>query len=159
MMNSPANRARENAIAFELKKDGLTQRQSGDWQLRVVVQGIEMDQRIVAAAMGTRFQCVLVEINDDEQPVDHVAQARDKWRSLRLAQQAGIRCGDAVFWAWLEEEKNYVANNSEEAAIAVRELCGVVSRADFDKPGFSEARIKWHDLDYAFQAWRAKENA
>ena len=53
--------ARRNAISIEVKKDGLTQRQSGDWQLRLTIAAIDMDSRITAAAMGTRFACVLVE--------------------------------------------------------------------------------------------------
>jgi len=158
-MKTPADRARENSIALEVKKDGLQQRQGGDWMLRFTVASLDMHPAILTAAMGTRFQCVLVEIDDNEMPVDHTAIMRDKWRAKPLAQQAGIRCSDPVFWAFLEEERNCVANNLDEAAVAVRDLCGVTSRADLDKPGFSEARIKWHDLDYAFQAWKAKENA
>ena len=47
-----AERARENAISFEVKKDGLQQRQSGDWVLRVTVAAIDMHQVIVNAPMG-----------------------------------------------------------------------------------------------------------
>jgi hypothetical protein len=108
--------------------------------------------------MGTRFVAVLVELNDDETPVDRAAIARDKWREKAPAQQAGIRCTDPVFWAFLEE-RGCVANNHDEAASVVRELCGVASRGDFNKPGFNLARTKWYDLDFAFQAWRVKENA
>jgi hypothetical protein len=155
-----AAKARDNAISFECKKDGLQQRQSGDWMLRVVVQAIEMNQRIIKAPMGTRFQCVLVEVNDDETPVDHKAEVRDKWRALGPTRQAGIRCGDPVFWAWLEEDRKYLAvNNHDDAATIVRALCGVTSRAELDKPGNQRARTTWHDLDFAFQAWKAKENA
>src|SRR5215475_2539197 len=102
-----AARARANAISFEAKKDGLSQRQSGDWQLRLTVAALDMDQRITSAPMGTRFQCVLVEINDDETPVDHAAQDRDKWRALGPTKQAGIRCNDPVFWAFLREHLHF----------------------------------------------------
>lgn len=162
-MKTPADRALENAIAFDVKKDGLQQRQSGDWVLRLTVQAIDMHQVIVNAAMGTIFQCVLVEKNDDGTPVDHKAEARDKWRDLGPTKQAGMRCSDPVFWAWLEEEgyrgQRYSCRHSDDAAIIVRDLCSVASRADLAKPGFSEHRIKWYEIDDAFQAWRAKENA
>src|SRR5262249_51157344 len=99
-----ADVARECAISFEVKKDGLTQRQSGDWQLRFTVQSVDMDNRLTQAPMGTRFQCVLVEVNDDESPRDHKGEQRNAWRDLGPTKQAGIRCADPIFWAYLREE-------------------------------------------------------
>jgi len=159
-----ADQAKENSIRLECKKDGLQQRQGGDWVLRLTVQAIDMHQVIVNAAMGTRFFCTLTELNDDETPVDHNAIDRDKWRDLGPTKQAGIRCGDPVFWAWLEEEgfplgNHIVCNCHDDAAEFVRAYCSVASRADLAKPGFSEHRILWYEIDNAFQAWRAKENA
>ena len=136
--------ARDNAISFEVKKDGLTQRQSGDWVLRMTVQAIDMHQRIVNAAMGARFICALVEINDDETPVDHKAIERDKWRTLGPARQAGIRCKEPTFWAFLREQLRYEEVSSEnEAACVVRELCNVLTRSDLSKPGFGDSRLLW----------------
>lgn len=154
-----ADLAKANAIQLEVKKDGLTQRQSGDWQLRLTIGAVDMDQRITSAPMGTRFACVLVEINDDETPVDHKAAMRDKWRDLGPTKQAGMRCTDPVFWAWLEEERHYQVANSEQAAEVVRDICGVASRRDLEKPGNATERLRWFDLDNAFQAWKAAENA
>ncbi|UGX98754.1 hypothetical protein G6321_00028020 [Bradyrhizobium barranii subsp. barranii] len=79
--------ARRNTISLEVKKDGLTQRQSGDWQLRLTIAAIDMDSRITQAPMGTRFACVLVEVNDDETPVDHA--------SMEQRQVARPRPGEA----------------------------------------------------------------
>ncbi|HTD29168.1 MAG TPA: hypothetical protein VK660_07225 [Xanthomonadaceae bacterium] len=159
---SIAESARNNAVQFECKKDGLQQRQSGDWVLRLTVQAIDMHQRITNAAMGARFACVLVEINDDEEPVDYVAQERDKWRALGPAKQAGIRCHDPVFWAWIEDEGfkgvHHRCANEDEAAGFVRSMCQVISRADLSKPGFSEQRRAWYAIDFAFQAWKLKES-
>jgi len=160
-MKTPADRARENSIALEVKKDGLQQRQSGDWMLRFTVAALDMHPTIVAAAMGARFQCVLVEIDDNEMPVEHKVMDRDKWRALGPAKQAGIRCKDPVFWAFLTESlglKYHVATE-EDAAELVRGLCHVLTRSDLGKPGFSDQRVLWFDLDNKFQAWRAKENA
>lgn len=154
-----ADQAKANAISLEVKKDGLTQRQSGDWQIRFTVAAIDMDQKLSSAPMGTRYQCVLVEVNDDESPVDHKAQDRDKWRDLGPTKQAGIRCTDPVFWAWLEEEKHFSVNNSEQAAEVVRDICGIASRRDLEKPGNSMERLRWFDLDNAFQGWKALQNA
>jgi hypothetical protein len=71
-----AKKARDNALQLEVKKDGLQQRQNGDWVLRFTAQNIDMHQVIVNAPMGTRFWCSLIELNDDETPVDHKAMER-----------------------------------------------------------------------------------
>jgi hypothetical protein len=156
---SMAQQARENAIPLEIKKDGLTQRQSGDWVLRVVIAAADMDQRIITAPMGSRFQIAMVEVNDDETPVDHKAMDRDKWRALGAAKQAGIRCKDPIFWAYLREGLGDAVNSEGDAATLVRAICRVPTRSDLGKPGFSDQRILWFDLDNKFQAWKAKEHA
>jgi hypothetical protein len=160
-MRSPAAQARENGVHFECKKDGLQQRQSGDWVLRVTVQPLDMHSTILSAPMGTRYMCVLVEINDDETPVDHVAMERDKWRALGPAKQAGIRCKDPVFWAFLREtyHPNGPVEDEEDAAALVRNICMVLTRSDLGKPGFGDQRILWFDLDNKFQGWKAREHA
>jgi hypothetical protein len=152
-----AMKAVENAISLEVKKDGLFQRQSGDWQLRFTVAAIDMHQRVTSAPMGTRFACVLVEISDNEEPVDHKAKERDKWRELGPARQAGLRCKDPVFWAFLEAER-YDVSDEPQAADAVRDICGVASRSDLNAVTQSAARLSWHDLDNRFQAWRVVEH-
>jgi hypothetical protein len=155
--------ARANAISFEVKKDGMRQRQNGDWVLSLTLQAIDMHPRVTAAKMGTRYLCTLVELNDDETPVDHVAMDRDKWRALGPTKQAGIRCKDPVFWAYLREKWGGAVwadvRNEEDAARAVRALCNVLTRSDLGKPGFGDQRILWFELDNKFQGWRAKEHA
>jgi hypothetical protein len=159
-MKTPWQLAIENALSFDVKKDGLQQRQNGDWTLRLTVAEIDMHQVIVSAKMGTIFQCVLVEKGDDELPVDHRAMERDKWRDLGPAKQAGIRCKEPSFWAFLSEEcAGPPIHDEAAAAVMVRDICGVESRADLNKPGNSEARIAWHELDRHFQAWKAAEHA
>jgi hypothetical protein len=158
-MDQAATQAKENAVSFEVKKDGLQQRQSGDWVLRLTVQAIDMHQRIVNASMGARFACVLVEIDDDEMPVPHAAKERDKWVDLGPARQAGMRCKEPVFWAWLTEECAVDAHDENAAAARVRELCGVSSRSDLNSPLNTQARLKWHQLDYQFQAWKLRERS
>lgn len=155
-----ASQAMANAISLEVKKDGLQQRQNGDWILRFTVAAIGMDQSITQAPMGTRYQCVLVEINDDETPVDRKAMERDRWRELGPTKQAGIRCKDPIFWAWLCETQSFPhIENEAMAASALRELLGIESRRDLEKPGHTAARLDWFNLDFKFQAWKAAEHA
>jgi hypothetical protein len=175
---TPADLARQNAIPLEVKKDGLQQRQNGDWVLRFVVQAADMDQRLTSAPMGTRFQVVLVEIDDSEMPVSPAAKeniatpqpAPDKppaaakrmdWRELQPAAQAGIRCDDPVFWKFLHVEHCFpespIIQNKEVAAHVIRTICNVQSRSELGTN--HKARVLWKQLDDQFQAWKTYENA
>jgi hypothetical protein len=154
-MRTEADQARANAIALEVKKDGLRQRQSGDWVLSLVIAAVHMDARITGAAMGTRYQCALVEVDDDESPVDD--PEKQKWRDLGPVKQAALRCRDPVFWAFLKEEKKRPVHSQEEAADIVRQLCDVPSRADLAIN--TSARMEWFGIDHHFQAWKAAQNA
>jgi hypothetical protein len=166
-----AKKARDNALQLEVKKDGLQQRQNGDWVLRFTAQNIDMHQVIVNAPMGTRFWCSLIELNDDETPVDHKAMERDKqrnkWRDMAPSQQAAMRCQEKTFWAHLNESDEIYWSvpeavlilSEEQAARVVREVCDVKSRSDLDKPGFDKQRAAWRRMDDAYQAWKVKEGA
>jgi hypothetical protein len=177
---TPAELARDNAISFECKKDALQQRQSGDWKISFTVQSIDMDDRITKAPMGTRFVAVLVAINDDESPVQQPAKEKAKpvsvspqpslangkpekakrdWRDMKPSAQAAIRCGEPIFWAYLNEEHGYGVSNKDDAAEAVRDKCGVVSRKRLDDENFHSARVIWHQLDSGYVAWKALEHA
>ena len=150
---NPADLARQNAIPLEVKKDGLQQRQNGDWVLRFVVQAADMDQRLTSAAMGTRFQVALVEIGDDEMPKQ---KGKMDWREMQPAAQAAIRCNEATFWAYLREVQAYPdVESPETAAVAVRHLCKVSSCAELGTN--HKARVLWHQLDEHFSAWKILE--
>jgi len=146
---NPADLARQNAIPLEVKKDGLQQRQNGDWVLRFVVQAADMDQRLTSAAMGTRFQVALVEIGDDELPK---SKGKLDWRELQPAAQAGIRCNDPVFRAFLLDIHEWESANAEEAADWIRSFCNVKSRSELGSN--HKARVLWKQLDDQFQAWQ-----
>jgi hypothetical protein len=146
---------------FEAKKDGLQQKRDGSWTLRLTIAGEDMYPEIMQAVMGTRYQCALIEVGEDEAPVDTKTEARGLWADLGATKQAGIRCSDPVFWAFLSEEitKFGDVNDHDQAAQIVREHCGVTSRADLDKPGMNASRLLWRQLDDAFQAWKVVERA
>lgn len=162
-----ADNARNLAISLEAKKDALAQRQNGDWKVSFTVQGIDMDPRLTQAAMGTRFAMVLVQIGDDELPVHQPAKENSKlpapatarqdpksagpkrnWRDLQPVAQAGIRCEEPIFVAFLKENYPMEWHTLGEAADVVRLICGVQSRAEL---GIKQAaRVLWHQLDHAY---------
>jgi hypothetical protein len=141
-----ADIARQSAIPLEVKKDGLQQRQNGDWVLRLVVQAADMDPRITNAAMGTRFQAALVEVGDDELP-----KHRTDWREVQPAAQAGIRCADEHFRKYLRSEHGKSAATPDEAADAIRKMCGIASRSELSTN--HRARTLWHTLDSSYREW------
>jgi|SRR6185312_797996 len=145
---SAADTAVANAIPLEVKKDGLQQRQNGDWVLRLVVQAADMDQRLTNAAMGTRFQAALVEIGDDELPKE---RGKLDWRDVQPAAQCGIRCNDPHFRNFLSAEYGFETNTADEAAVIARQICQVESRTEFATN--KKAREKWNVLDSQYREW------
>lgn len=80
------------------------------------------------------------------------AADKQTWEDMPSAQQAGIRCGEARFWAFLNQidHDGYgVVRNAEEAAAAVRTILGVNSRKEI--AGNPEAFAKWEALDQEYQ--------
>lgn len=98
---------------------------------------------------GKRFMAVLVEIGDDEQPVQ--PPNRIGPLGLWLVQ----RCQDPEFWQWLNAELSYFVSSEEHAAKAVKHILGVESRKDVD--GNPEAVQCFHSyIRKPFQEWLAK---
>jgi hypothetical protein len=85
---------------------------------------------------------------------------RMDWRDVQPAAQAGIRCNDATFRAFLTEEYSYRprdANDPEEAAQFLRSFFGINSRVELGTD--HRKRVLWKQLDDQFQAWKALEHA
>jgi hypothetical protein len=167
---TPADLARKHSISLEAKKDALSQRQSGDWKVSFTVQGADMDARLTQAPMGTRYAVVLVEIGDDELPVQKEAPAKPRqtsppsspsggvkrmdWRDMQPAAQAALRCDQPAFRTFLMEQHSYrprEAANSEEAAEFIRGYFGIKSRSELGTD--HRMRMLWKQLDDQFQAW------
>lgn len=73
------------------------------------------------------------------------------WRELKMAQRAGILCGTPAFHKYLTEDRGYSVESDEDAAEAVREICGVLSRAELDvQPTAAE---RFNHLDNQYRAW------
>ena len=76
------------------------------------------------------------------------------WRELQPSAQAGIRCAEPLFWAFLREElKMRDEGSADNAASFVRDYCKVNSRAHFNTN--PAAKAVWQSLDNQFQAWKA----
>ena len=92
------------------------------------------------------------------QPVVDKPQAGAKrdWRDLPPSQQAGIRCDDPVFAAFLKESYPDEWHESQETAECVRLICAVESRSMLNDGPF---RVIWTQLNSQFEAWKQVEHA
>ena len=84
--------------------------------------------------------------------------AKRKFRDMLPAQQAGIRCENSIFSAYLKERwPASWRESSEDAAECVRLICCVQSRSELNSNAMAKSR--WVKLDDGYQAWQALERA
>lgn len=164
-----ADEARANAIpcemvlyAYRKNKDGVV--------VSFVVHPDEVPDALATARIGSRWVGALVQVGDDELPVrakekpakppatpKPTAGGKRNWRDIPPPQQAGIRCDDATFSAFLKEERPDDWSECQDTVDCVYLICGISSRSELGTN--QKARVIWHQLDEAYQAWKALENA
>ena len=84
-------------------------------------------------------------------------QKRD-WRDLSPAQQAGMRCQEPAFAAFLAEcYPDDWREAASDPAECIRLICGVTSRSLIEKD--QRSRVIWKQIDDQFQAWKLVEHA
>ena len=93
---------------------------------------------------GQRLQCVLVEVDDQEQPIAPPAPGKGGQLSILAARW----CRDLEFQSWLFAAfgslREVEANPEIAAAIQIRHVCGVRSRAELDHDDLAAARFEAH---------------
>lgn len=155
-MNAVSDKARSAAMQFEGKKNSLTQVQSGDWKLQFTVSAVDVPAGLLTAPMGTRYVVAIVEVSDDEQPVEQ----KPAGNKHRLSRQAAMLCSDRQFWGFLRNEfsGNWMnpnfpqpTDNQLRAAECIRSICNVKSRSEFDS---EPADRRWRELKASFEAWK-----
>lgn len=92
---------------------------------------------------GQRFAAILVEIGDDDQPVEP---------DQNLVQQAGIMCRDPMFWRWISERDFVVVSNENAARHWLCQQCGIQSRAELAND--DDAAIAFADMRFRFSQYR-----
>jgi hypothetical protein len=82
---------------------------------------------------GKRFACVLVEIGDDEMPVEPVKPARKDTRGP-LCREACDLCKMPDFWEYVRSQ-GVECRGEPDATEYVHGFCGIGSRKDLDSNG------------------------
>jgi hypothetical protein len=99
------------------------------------------------------------EVSQDPKPKKNItygelaSKEKRKWDDLKSSMQAAIRCNEPAFQRFMREVYDSEAHgdDDEDAANAVRYICGVDSRSGLNDN--REAAERWKDLDRSYQAW------
>ena len=97
---------------------------------------------------GHRFMAALVEIGDDELPVEPVAEPKPREQLGDACYWTVMRCHEPNFWDFMDEKEwgNEVDSkfvyNKDVAAWAVKLICNITSRKELDTN--PEANKIWH---------------
>lgn len=117
---------------------------------------------------GHRFMAALVEIGDDEQPIEPILPDS---RELEIKTRAHMGdacyrtvrwCQEPTFWAFLDTKyctgDGSGATNAKEAAWLVKEICEVESRKQLDTD--NEANKTWHrEIREPYSRWLKEREA
>jgi hypothetical protein len=173
-VTAPSTTARESASHCEAKKHGLRQTQDGI-VVSFVLHPNQVPAALQLAQLGTRYMLALVEIGDDEKPINRKeeqtpveplapkpapsadnAAARAPSKPVapekRLTRIAAILCADPVFQSFLFEHDMIDERSEEKARLAVHFICHIKSRRDII-PG-TPAGDEWEKLYSKFMAWK-----
>jgi len=103
---------------------------------------------------GQRLAVVMVEIGDDEQPIE---QPEPKQKPGMLCVMACTFCADPMFQDWLNTFGDGPRVDTEtDAKVIICEMCGIDSRKELDTDKFAATRF--HTLvREPFLAWRAAQ--
>ena len=85
------------------------------------------------------------------QAAEEERRERRRFSALPPTQQAALLCQQGGFWLFLAETYGEFSGSPEFAAEAVRRLCGVKSRAEFNKD--PQAAKAWRKIVADFAFW------
>jgi hypothetical protein len=163
------NIVRKVAVHCEARKWSYRQTKDGV-VISLLIHPQEVPDGIALSQLGTRYMVALVEINDQEEPVEQKKEmsseipssSKKDWDSLSPSQQAGLLCKNPEFQKWIVahvkwgtpgyglpfyQPEEYVAN-------LVRDNCEIESRSDLKNN--PEAVKTWNEIvkDY----WWHRDN-
>jgi len=144
-------RPEDYALNFEAVKTSFRQTKDG-YHLTLVLHPNDVPPDLFSSWVGSRYQCCLVQMNDENEPV----KTADGAEADALVQQAAMLCRSNRFQAWVCEylghppEERDVWGDSEEdyAARLLRSACRISSRSELRTN--LEARRAFKDLCNAF---------
>lgn len=149
--------AREAAIHFECKKDGLRQTQDGGVKVTFNINPNDMPKQLYTDPMGTRYVIALVALNEDETPrSEPIAQDRAKSRKIvdkpkSHAGEAKLLVKDPLFAEYIKIYRAYSTHMGNAEAFMKKEI-GIQSCSELIEG--SEAYEQFKALRHDFYSWK-----
>jgi len=127
-------------IQFEAIKLSLKQDRSG-YALHLAIHPDEIPDQLVRDFVGARYQVVMVRLTEHQElsPMNPVSRA-------------GMLAKDEAFQTFLMESDITFEKSQNAAEQAIRDICGVRSRAELNAS--PEARTAFSDLLFQYQEWK-----
>jgi hypothetical protein len=137
-------------LQFEGVKVSLKQDKTG-YVLNLSLHPDDIPEDLLRDYVGSRYQVVMVRIDQNEQPMDRQAN----FEGDKAVRTAGILCKDPKFWKYLYSQEHIFDEDMDDATEWVRSYLNVESRSDLKTN--HEARILLERLNREYQAWLQKD--
>lgn len=133
-------------LQFEAVKMALKQDKNG-YALTLSVHPDMVPEDLLRDFVGSRYQVVMVRINEDERPMN-----REQELSRDYVRMAAILCRDSRFQKFLVES-NQIFDADEQLAIDwLKNELGVASRKDIQEKPAAQTRLM--SIKQEFEAWK-----
>ena len=129
---------------FEGKKVSIKQDKNG-YILTMSIHPDDVPEEILRDFVGSRYQVVMVRLDDQEQPLD-----RD--REYGAVKTAALLCKDTAFAQFLIDTGNIFTATEEEVTDWLRESLGVASRAELRDNTAAKKRLL--EIQQEFLLWK-----
>jgi hypothetical protein len=133
-------------LQFEGVKVSLKQDKTG-YVLNLSLHPDDIPEELLRDFVGSRYQVVMVRIDQNEQPMDRQAN----FEGDKAVRVAGMLCKDPKFWKYLYSQEQIFDEDMDDATEWVRSYLNVNSRSDLKTN--NEARILLERLNREYQAW------
>lgn len=160
--------------SFRQSKDGVV--------IAILIHPSDVSPELMALPIGARVEIEWTECTDEEpasnreMPPDVSGGAREavpvlpraaedsgrlpkerkRFLELPLSAQAGMRCAEPSFRAFLRSFLCTDCKTEHQAAVDLRGLCHVGSRREFDADG--EPAARWRRVEASYQAWLTEQS-
>jgi hypothetical protein len=118
--------AERNTVQCEVVKVAMAQDKNGHI-LKLSIHPNDLPKDLVLDPLGSRYVMVLAKLNDQ----DEIETPKDKSDGEKVVDIAGLLCRNDRFIHWLFDSGHSIGDTQQDAIAAVRDICGVKSRADF----------------------------
>lgn len=134
----------KNYPNFEAVKISMRQDRSG-YILTLVIHPDEVPDAVMRDFVGSRYQVVMVRLNDDNTPLN-----RDLYRDP--VKIAGILCKDPLFQEYLFRAFHIGDQSEAPTVVWLRDKLGIQSRAELKDN--KDACLKLFSIQEEFIAWK-----